>query len=30
VMRMNNIKEIYSFDEDFEQVEGIVRLPRLT
>ncbi|KPV63192.1 MAG: PIN domain protein [Candidatus Bathyarchaeota archaeon BA2] len=29
VMRMNNIKEIYSFDEDFNQIEGISRLPKL-
>ena len=27
VMRLNNIKEIYSFDEDFDQIEGITRLP---
>jgi predicted nucleic acid-binding protein len=30
VMRMNNIKEIYSLDEDFEQMDEIVRLPKLT
>lgn len=29
VMRMNDIKEIYSFDEDFDQIEGIIRLPKL-
>jgi hypothetical protein len=29
VMRLNDIREIYSFDEDFEQVEGITRLPTL-
>jgi hypothetical protein len=29
VMRSNNIKEIYSFDEDFDKVEGIKRLPKL-
>jgi len=29
VMRLNNIKEIYSFDEDFDQIEGITRLPTL-
>ena len=29
VMRLNNIKEIYSFDEDFDQIEGITRLPAL-
>jgi len=27
VMRLNGIKEIYSFDEDFDQIEGITRLP---
>jgi len=27
VMRLNNIREMYSFDEDFDQIEGIVRLP---
>ena len=29
VMRLNNIKEIYSFDEDFDQIEGMTRLPTL-
>jgi len=29
VMRLNGIKEIYSFDEDFDQTEGISRLPKL-
>jgi len=29
VMRLNNIKEIYSFDEDFDKIEGISRLPKL-
>jgi len=29
VMRLNDIKEIYSFDEDFDKVEGIMRLPKL-
>ena len=29
VMRLNNIKEIYSFDEDFNQIEGIAKLPTL-
>jgi len=28
-MKLNDIKEIYSFDEDFDKVEGIIRLPRL-
>jgi hypothetical protein len=27
VMRLNGIKEIYSFDEDFDEIEGITRLP---
>jgi len=26
-MRLNNVKEIYSFDEDFDKTEGISRLP---
>lgn len=29
VMRMNNIQEIYSFDEDFDRIEEISRLPKL-
>ena len=29
IMRLNGIKEIYSFDEDFDQIEGITRLPTL-
>jgi hypothetical protein len=29
VMRLNGIEEIYSFDEDFERIEGITRLPAL-
>jgi hypothetical protein len=29
IMKMNDIKEIYSFDEDFDQIEGIIRLPKL-
>jgi len=29
IMRLNNIKEIYSFDEDFDRIEGISRLPKL-
>jgi predicted nucleic acid-binding protein len=29
VMRLNNIKEIYSFDDDFNQIEGITKLPAL-
>lgn len=27
VMRQNNISEIYSFDEHFDRIEGITRLP---
>ncbi len=27
-MRLNEVKEIYSFDEDFEMMEGLTRLPR--
>jgi len=29
-MRTNGVQEIYSFDEDFDQVEGIKRLPSTT
>jgi len=29
VMRLNDIREIYSFDEDFDKAEGISRLPKL-
>jgi len=29
VMRLNNIREMYSFDEDFDRIEGITRLPKL-
>jgi predicted nucleic acid-binding protein len=29
VMRQNGIKEMYSFDEDFDRIEGIARLPVL-
>lgn len=29
IMGLNDIKEIYSFDEDFDQIEGITRLPTL-
>lgn len=28
-MRLNDTKEIYSFDEDFDKIEGISRLPKL-
>jgi predicted nucleic acid-binding protein len=27
VMKLNDVKEIYSFDEDFDKVQGIKRLP---
>lgn len=27
IMRLNSLKEIYSFDEDFDRIEGITRLP---
>jgi predicted nucleic acid-binding protein len=29
VMRTNHVKEIYSFDDDFDRIEGISRLPKL-
>ena len=29
MMRQNDIAEIYSFDEHFNQIDGITRLPRL-
>jgi len=29
VMRLSNIKEIYSFDEDFDKIGGISRLPKI-
>jgi len=29
VMRLHNIKEIYTSDEDFDKIEGISRLPKL-
>jgi len=29
IMRLNDVKEVYSFDEDFDQIEGITRLPTL-
>jgi predicted nucleic acid-binding protein len=29
VMRLNGVTEIYSFDEDFEKIEGMTRLPTL-
>lgn len=29
IMKSNDIKELYSFDEDFEKIEGITRLPKL-
>jgi len=27
LMRQNDVKEIYSFDEHFDQIEGLIRLP---
>ncbi len=27
IMRLNSLKEIYSFDENFDRIEGITRLP---
>jgi len=27
IMKMNNMKEIYSFDEHFDQIDGITKLP---
>lgn len=29
VMRLGGVDEIYSFDEDFEKVEGVTRLPEI-
>jgi predicted nucleic acid-binding protein len=29
IMRSHNVTEIYTFDEDFDHIEGITRLPRL-
>ncbi len=29
LMRMNDLTEIYSFDEHFDQIEGVTRLPPL-
>jgi hypothetical protein len=29
VMKMNDTKEIYSFDEDFDRIAGVSRLPKL-
>ncbi|MEM2901398.1 MAG: type II toxin-antitoxin system VapC family toxin [Candidatus Bathyarchaeia archaeon] len=29
IMRQNDIREIYSFDEDFDKIEEITRLPKL-
>ena len=29
IMRLNSLKEIYSFDEDFDRIEGITRLPTI-
>jgi predicted nucleic acid-binding protein len=29
IMKTNGVKEIYSFDEHFEQIDGVTRLPSL-
>ena len=29
IMKMNGVNEIYSFDEHFDQIDGVARLPRL-
>jgi predicted nucleic acid-binding protein len=29
VMKSNNVIEIFTFDEDFDRVEGIIRIPKL-
>jgi len=29
-MRSNNVTEIYTFDRDFDHIEGITRIPKLT
>ena len=29
VMNSNNVTEIFTFDEDFDRVEGIIRIPKL-
>lgn len=28
IMSSNNVTEIYTFDEDFDRIEGITRLPK--
>ena len=30
VMRQNDMKEIYTFDEDFDRIEGVARIPKLS
>jgi len=30
VMRSNSVTEIFTFDEDFDRVEGVTRIPKLT
>ncbi len=30
IMRLSNVTEIYTFDEDFDHIEGITRLPKQT
>lgn len=29
IMKTNNVTEIFTFDEDFDRVEGIIRIPKL-
>jgi predicted nucleic acid-binding protein len=29
VMRLKGVNEVYSFDEDFDRIEGVARLPPL-
>jgi len=29
IMKLNGVTEIYSFDEDFNEIDGIIRLPAL-
>jgi len=30
IMRSNGVTEIFTFDEDFDRVEGVTRIPKLT
>jgi len=29
IMKMNDVEEIYSFDEDFDNIQGVSRLPKI-